>query len=76
MESVFVFVIIIVLIGCGTGVINTYLKHRRELAETRPSAGLRQELDALRDRAQVLEKIVTDQGYELRRELDRLERHG
>lgn len=73
--DVFTFVIIIVVIGCGTGVITEYLKTRRKTAEAGGADDdVYEELDRLRERVEVLEKIVTDEKYHLQRELDALER--
>jgi 16S rRNA A1518/A1519 N6-dimethyltransferase RsmA/KsgA/DIM1 with predicted DNA glycosylase/AP lyase activity len=73
--DVFTFVIIIVVIGCGTGVITEYLKTKRKTAEAGDAdESVYEELDRLRERIEVLEKIVTDEKYHLQRELDALER--
>jgi hypothetical protein len=50
--DVFTFVIIIVIVGCGTGVLMEYFKNRREAATSE----------------------VTDEKYQLTKELDQLER--
>lgn len=72
--DVFTFVIIIVVIGCGTGVLSEYFKHKRKAAEFKGDDGVYEELDRLRERIEVLEAIVTDEKYNLKKELDRLER--
>lgn len=72
--DVFTFVVIVVLIGCGSGVLNNYLKHQRERERQSVGDDVTAELDALRERVEVLERIVTDEKYHLARELDRLER--
>ena len=72
--DVFSFVIIIVLIGCGTGVLSEYFKHKRKTAQVQVDDGLYEELDRLRERVEVLEAIVTDGKYHLQKEIDRLER--
>lgn len=73
--SVFAMVTWIVVVGCLTGVISDYLKTRRVEAKQQ-SAGGSEELAALKERVRVLEKIVTDERYDLRREIRDLERHG
>ncbi len=73
MNDVFIFIVLVVLIGCGSGVINTYLRNKRELALNQTSGDVQGELDDLRTRVEVLEKIVTDERYQLSRELDQLE---
>ena len=72
--DVFTMVVIIVEIACGAGAYNNYLKTRRQESKSAPSEELRAELDALRERVETLEKIVTDDKYQLHRELNELER--
>lgn len=73
--DVFTFVIIVVIIGCGSGVVNNYLKNQRERNLTgEEDEAVYQELAVLRERIEVLEKIVTDEKYQLERDLNRLER--
>ncbi|MEZ5550601.1 MAG: hypothetical protein R3E82_06925 [Pseudomonadales bacterium] len=72
--DVFVFVTIVVLIGCGSGVLNNYLKNQRERDKYSVNEDVAAELSALRERIEVLESIVTDEKYHLAKELDRLER--
>ena len=74
METVFVFVLLIVLISCASGVINNYLKHRREFPDVEAGDEVLEEIEELRARIVVLEKIVTDEKYQLKQELDQLER--
>lgn len=76
MSEVFVFVIIVVIIACGSGVVNNYLKNQRErtLMSGEEDEAVYQELAVLRERIEVLEKIVTDEKYQLERDLNRLER--
>ena len=73
--DVFTFVIIVVIIGCGTGVLTEYFKTKRKAGEN--SGGdeeLLAELESLRARIEVLEAIVTDEKYHLKKEIDQLER--
>ena len=72
--DVFTFVIIIVIIGCGTGVLTEYFKTKRESEEFAGDEELFNELESLRARVEVLEAIVTDEKYHLKKELDQLER--
>ncbi len=72
--DVFTFVIIIVIIGCGTGVLTEYFKSKRESEEFAGDEELFSELESLRARVEVLEAIVTDEKYTLKKELDQLER--
>ena len=71
--DVFTFVIIIVIVGCGTGVITEYLKNKRENAEFEGDESVYEELEQLRARVEVLEAIVTDEKYNLKKEIDSLE---
>ena len=72
--DVFTFVIIVVIIGCGTGVLTEYFKTKRKSEEFATDDGLLDELDSLRQRVEVLEAIVTDEKYNLKKEIDQLER--
>jgi hypothetical protein len=72
--DVFTFVIIVVIIGCGTGVLSEYFKTKRKSQEFNSDDGVLDELDSLRQRVEVLEAIVTDEKYHLRKEIDQLER--
>ena len=73
--DVFTFVIIVVIIASGSGVVNNYLKNQRERNLTgEEDEAVYQELAVLRERIEVLEKIVTDEKYQLERDLNRLER--
>lgn len=72
--DVFTFVIIVVIIGCGTGVLTEYFKTKREATEYEGDGEVFDELESLRTRVEVLEAIVTDEKYSLKKEIDRLER--
>lgn len=72
--DVFTFVIIIVIVGCGTGVLSEYFKHKRKTTELKGDDTVYEELDRLRERVEVLEAIVTDQKYNLKKEIEHLER--
>lgn len=72
--DVFTFVIIVVLIGCGSGVINNYMRNQRNKNKLTVDEDAQQELAELRERIEILEKIVTDEKYQLQRDLDHLER--
>lgn len=67
------FVVCIVLIGCATAVIINYLEARKsgEKADTSIDETLAQ-LEALEDRVRVLERIVTENKFDLKREIDKL----
>jgi hypothetical protein len=72
--EVFSMIVWIVAISCGAGVINNYLKTKRMAPKGAPGEDVLAEIEALRQRVAALEAIVTDDRYDLRRELDRLER--
>ena len=66
------FVLCIVAIGCATAVLTEFLRSRR-LADThRANDETSAQLDALEERIRVLERIVTENKFDLRREIDRL----
>lgn len=73
----FEMVVAIVIIGCIAGTINNWINaraRRRALANEESSPAVRQEeLDRLEKRIRVLERIVTDRDYDLKRELHELE---
>jgi len=72
---VFEMVVWVTVVGCLTGVLTEYLKTRRKEA-----VGGNQDLlddamdriDEMEDRIRVLEKIVTDNRYNLSKEIDDL----
>ena len=75
--DVFTFVIIIVAISCAAGVANNVLKNQRERQQLAGNGDVEDagaQLDELRGRIEVLEKIVTDERYHLKREIDQLDR--
>ena len=74
--EVFTMVVLIVLISCGAGVLNNYLKNRRLAAQAAPDEDQWAEFQQLRERVEVLEKIVTEDKYQLNKELNRLENQG
>ena len=73
----FEMVVAIVIIACGAGVLNNWINAKGKRKERKPDdvpAEVHQaELDRLEKRIQVLEKIVTDRHYDLKRELHELE---
>lgn len=73
--DVFTMVVIIVAVSCGAWVANEYLKNQRHRDRTASDDGHVAELDELRKRIEVLEKIVTDEKYTLNKEINDLERN-
>lgn len=71
--SSYIFVVLIVAIGCATGVITTYFKTRaaREQQGTNLDETIAQ-LNALEERIKVIERIVTEKRFDLKREIDNL----
>lgn len=71
--NVFEMVVIIVIIGCVTGVANNYFRAKRHAGPA--SEDLDEALDRIDDleeRVRVLEKVVTDDKYDLGRQIDSL----
>jgi hypothetical protein len=74
--NAFEMVIVIVIVGCATGVINNFIKHK--------NAGRSEDMDDLLDRldgieeleerVRVLEKVITDENYELKKQFQDLEK--
>ncbi len=74
--DVYTMVALIVVVSCGAGVLNNYFKMKGSMSDEEDQAVAQGELDELRERIEVLEKIVTDDKYQLRNELADLERTG
>ena len=69
------FVVMIVLIACTTSIIMEYLKtqQKKNKKEADTEAGdMAAQMDALEERIRVLERIVTEKKFDLKREIDRL----
>ncbi|MCY4565567.1 MAG: hypothetical protein OXE40_13975 [Gammaproteobacteria bacterium] len=74
MEGVFMMVVLIVLISTSAGVATRYIKLRQQQLGTQEDGGVREELEEVRQRVEVLEKIVTDRKFRLSDEIADLER--
>jgi hypothetical protein len=72
--DVFTMVAVIVVVSCTAGVLNNYIQAKKKQRNDEADSSLAEELDELRERIEVLEKIVTDEKYHLHRELNELER--
>ena len=70
--DVFTMVAIIVVVSCAAGVANQYFRSRAKTAG-KPDPVLQREVQDLRKRVEVLEKIVTDEKYDLAKEINRLD---
>ncbi len=66
------FVVCIVAIACGTAVLSEYFKSKRRAEKNTNNEETVAQLDALEERIRVLERIVTENKFDLRREIDRL----
>jgi len=68
--SPFVFVLGIIVV---TVLANLYREHMRlKASQIEGGSATQARIDALEERVRTLEKIVTDEGYDLKREFDRL----
>jgi len=68
-------IVLVVAIGCGTGVADSYFKTQRgKKSQQSSDDAVNKDVAELRQRVEVLEKIVTDKKYQLQKELDQLER--
>ena len=73
MNDVFIMVIVIVALSIGAGMFRDHQKTQRQVARNRDSdEDLQKAIDGLQQRVAVLEEIVTDGKYQLKRELDNL----
>ncbi len=69
-----VFIFLVTMVGCSIPLAKMWFDHReRTLGAIDQDATLLDQLDGLKARVAVLEEIVTDSGYQLKRELDSLE---
>jgi hypothetical protein len=70
----FTFLFLTVLIGCSIPLMKLWQDGRRQrLPDAGVTTQLQHQVDALQERVEVLEKIVTDQKYQLQRELASLD---
>ncbi len=74
MEGVFLMVVLIVLISCSAGVATRYMRLRQRRLGAQYDDGVREELEEVKERVEVLEKIVTDRKFRLSDEIADLER--
>jgi hypothetical protein len=70
----FTFLFLTVLIGCSIPLMKLWQDGRRQrLPDSQLTTQMQRQVDALQQRVEVLEKIVTDQKYQLQRELASLD---
>jgi len=73
MNSTFVFVIIIVAMAMCANVIQTWLKQKKRTPENNQELeDTLGKIDRLEERIQVLERIITENRFDLRKEIDSL----
>ncbi len=66
-------VVVIVIVSCLAGVANRYLKIKHaQSVQYSPGEETSDRLSELENRIQVLEKIITDNKYNLEQEIDQL----
>ena len=70
--DVFLFVILITIIGGSIHLGKLWIRRNASATGARTDT-LEDEVDALRDRVETLERIVTDDKYTLDREIDKLD---
>ena len=67
------FVVCIVAIACATAVATEWIKARKVRDEKKEGFDdAAAQIDALEERIRVLERIITENKYDLRKEIDRL----
>ena len=71
----FTFLFLVTIVGCSIPLMKLWQDGRRHRTASPPAEvqAMRQEVAKLRERVQVLESIVTDKSYEVRREFAALE---
>lgn len=72
--GVFEMVVIVVFIGCVFNVISDYLKTQRQKTSSSPKEldDAFNRIDGLEERVRVLERVVTDEKYDLNRQFNEL----
>jgi hypothetical protein len=68
-------IVLVVLIACLTGVAMRYISEKNKAADSandEDSADLLAQLDAIEERVRVLERIITEHKFDLKREIERL----
>lgn len=73
MNSTFLFVLMIIAIVMTAGVIETYIKQRRKDAATDPElTATLERIEQLEERIRVLERIVTENRFDLKQQIENL----
>ncbi len=73
MVNVFEFVLFLLVIVFVYRVVESYLKSRSDRAKTSEDTEMEARLKEMEDRVRVLERIVTDDRYDLKRKFEDLE---
>ena len=68
----FTMVVCIVFVCVAAGVFNNYIKTKAKQPNSNQDESLLVEIDELRERVEILEKIVTDEKFQLEREIQSL----
>lgn len=73
MNSSLVFVLLIIAMVMGANIIQTYLKQRKQVPEVNQELEeTLAKIDLLEERIQVLERIITENRFDLKHEIDSL----
>jgi hypothetical protein len=71
--DIFTFIFLVVLVGCSIPLLKIWLEGRQQGRVSDDEVqSLRREIGGLKERVQVLEKIVTDKSYDVRRQFAEL----
>lgn len=65
-----IFALCVVIVIFGFGFARHYMRHQERMPRDDPE--YRTRIEALEQRVKTLERIVTDKGYDLKREFDKL----
>lgn len=68
-------IVLVVLIACVTGVVMHYISEKNKTADRGDVEGVDEmlaQLEAIEERVRVLERIITENRFDLKREIDRL----
>lgn len=72
--SVFMIPIVAIISGIAYAAYERHLKHQEKKLKYQSNQVSNQEIEALKERIAVLEKLVTDQKYDLRNEISQLDK--
>lgn len=73
MNNVFTFVLLLVAIVCCANIIRSYIASRQEKSDSGEEIDdTLAKIDALEERVRVLERIITENRYDLKRQIDSL----